>query len=177
MKTASTESNFWLRAVILTAASVAFACSVLPASAGDTTAKTFLNTIYREYLGKSSGTGKGVALTNAKSMRGYFTVGLASLILEDRASATRHGVPPVLDADPFVGHQDWDIAEVVIEVKATDAVKTTANVTFTNAGKPERVTLELLRSGKEWRIADIAWESGTLRGLYRRRAAQDAAPR
>ena len=83
----------------------------------------------------------------------------------------------MLDADPFVGHQDWDIAEVVIEVKATDAVKTTANVTFTNAGKLERVTLELLRSGKEWRIADIAWESGTLRGLYRRRAAQDAAPR
>jgi len=177
MKTKMIQSNFCLRGVILGIAAVAFACPVLPAAAGDTTAKSFLNTIYREYLGKSSGTGKGVALTSTKLVRGYFTIGLASLILEDRASATRHGEPPVLESDPFVGHRDWDIAAIAIEVKATDAVKTTANVTFTNAGKSEHVTLELLRSGTEWRIADIAWDSGTLRGLYRRRAAQDAAQR
>jgi hypothetical protein len=40
-----------------------------------------------------------------------------------------------------------------------------------NFGKPEKVTLELLRSGNEWRIADGKWDSGTLRGFYRRKAA------
>jgi len=35
----------------------------------------------------------------------------------------------------------------------------------------------LLRSGKEWRIADIVWDSGSLRGLYRRKAAYDGGGR
>ena len=42
-----------------------------------------------------------------------------------------------------------------------------------NFGKPERVVVELLHSGKEWRIADVEWDSGTLRGLYRHHAAYD----
>ena len=48
-----------------------------------------------------------------------------------------------------------------------------------NSGKAEQVVLELLRSGNDWRIADVAWESGTLRALYRRHAARDSesAPR
>jgi hypothetical protein len=49
-------------------------------------------------------------------------------------------------------------------------------VTFMNSGKPQKVVLELLRSGNEWRIADIAWDSGTLRGLYRRKAASESEP-
>ena len=48
-----------------------------------------------------------------------------------------------------------------------------------NSGKPEEVVLELLRSGNNWRIADVTWESGTLRALHRRHAARDSesAPR
>jgi hypothetical protein len=42
-----------------------------------------------------------------------------------------------------------------------------------NFGKPEKVVLELLRSGEEWRIADVEWASGTLHGLYRRKTAYD----
>jgi hypothetical protein len=42
-----------------------------------------------------------------------------------------------------------------------------------NFGRPERVVLELLRLGEEWRIADVEWDSGTLRDLYRRKAAYD----
>jgi uncharacterized protein DUF3828 len=144
----------------------------------ESAAKAFLSSIYQHYLGKSSGDTTGVALTNAKLVRSYFTVGLASLILEDRATAAKRGEPPVLDGDPFVGHQEWDISDLSIEVKDTGALKTTGIVTFMNSGQPEKVVLELLRSGKEWRIADIEWGSGTLRGLYRRKAAHDstAAP-
>jgi hypothetical protein len=39
-----------------------------------------------------------------------------------------------------------------------------------SARKAEQVVLELLRSGNDWRIADVAWESGTLRALYRHAA-------
>jgi hypothetical protein len=144
----------------------------------ESAAKAFLTSIYQHYLGKSSADGAGIALANAKSVRGYFTVGLASLILEDRATAAKRGEPPVLSGDPFVGHQDWDISNLSIEVKDTGALKTIGIVTFTNSGKSEKLVIELLRSGNDWRIADIEWESGTLRGLYRRKAAYDiqAAP-
>jgi len=167
------------RRQMVTGFSVALALSTLPALARqkragrEPAAKVFLDSIYQHYLGKSSADAAGVALTSAKLVRGYFTVGLASLILEDRATAAKRGEPPVLDGDPFVGHQEWDISNLAIEVKDTGALKTTGIVTFVNSGKSEKVVLELLRSGTEWRIADIEWESGTLRGLYRHKAAYD----
>jgi hypothetical protein len=172
---------------IATGFAIALASPVLPALARgrkkpadkESAAKTFLSSIYEHYLGKSSSDAAGVALTDAKLIRSYFTVGLASLILEDQATAARRGEPPVLNGDPFVGHQEWDISNLSIEVKDTGAFKTSGIVTFTSSGKPEKIVLELLRSGKEWRIADIEWDSGTLRGLYRRKAAYEgeAAPK
>jgi hypothetical protein len=110
-------------------------------------------------------------------IRGYFTVGLATLILEDRASAAKRGEPPALDGDPFVGHQEWDISNLAIEVKDTGGLKAVGTVTFTNAGKPEKVVVEMLRSGKDWRIADIQWDASSLRALYRKKATVgDAYP-
>jgi len=166
----------WSRRGVTAGFAAALANSlILPARAGsDPAAKAFLDSIYRHYVGSSSGAAKGIPLTSTKSLRGYFTVGLASLIIDDRATASKRGEPPVLDGDPFVGRQDWDISDLVIDVKQGGALKATGTVTFTNAGTPGKVVLELLRSGKEWRIADIEWESGSLRGLYRRKAAQDA---
>ena len=175
MKMNNVERAMLSRRGIVTGFAVALAFPVLPASARrrpagkELAAKAFLNSIYEQYLGKSS----GVALTDAKLVRSYFTVGLASLILEDRATAAKRGEPPVLNGDPFIGHQEWDISNLSVEVKDTDAFKTSGIVTFTNSGKPEKIVLELLRSGKDWRIADIEWVSGTLRGLYRRKAAYD----
>jgi hypothetical protein len=159
---------------------VAFVVSVAPALAGgEQAAKAFLDSIYQSYVGSSSGSAKGVALANTKVVRGYFTVGLASLILEDRAAAAKRNEPPVLDGDPFVGHQNWDISNLAIDVKDTGPSKAIGTVTFTNAGRPEKIVVELLRSGKEWRVADVEWDSGSLRGLYRRKAAHDneTAPR
>jgi len=93
--------------------------------------------------------------------------------LEDGAAATQQGKSPVLGTDPFIGRPEWDISALSIDVNDTGAPKTTGTVTFMNFGKPERVVLELLRSGKDWRIADVDWGSGTLRGLYRGKAAYD----
>jgi hypothetical protein len=106
-------------------------------------------------------------------VRSYFTTGLAELILDDRAAATNQGESPVLNGDPFIGHSEWDISDLSVDVKDTAGFKTVGTVSFLNFGKPEKVALELLRSGNEWRIADVEWDSGTLRGLYRRKAADD----
>ena len=153
------------------------ALPALPALAGSgSAAKAFLADIYRRYVGSSAGTAKGISLNSVRTVRSYFTFGLASLIIEDRAAAAKRGEPPVLDGDPFIGSQNWDISNLDIEVKDTGAFKATGTVTFMNSGKPEQVVLELLRSGNDWRIADVAWESGTLRALYRSHAARDTEP-
>jgi hypothetical protein len=141
--------------------------------AGEHAVKKFLGSIYQRYLGKSSAAAAGVPLTDAQSVRSYFTYGLALLILDDRTAATERGDSPVLDGDPFVGRPEWEITDLSIDVKDTGAPKTVGTVTFLNFGKPEKVVLELLRSGKEWRIADVEWDSGTLRDLYRRKAIYD----
>jgi hypothetical protein len=146
---------------------VVLAFSVVPAFAGTRRRAGELH-----YLGKSSAAA-GLPLTDAQSVRSYFTTGLAELILDDRAAATKQGESPVLNSDPFVGHSEWDISDVSVDVKDTAGFKTVGTVCFLNFGKPEKVALELLRSGNEWRIADVEWDSGTLRGLYRRKAADD----
>ncbi len=145
-------------------------------SAGEHAAKKFLGSIYQRYVGQSSAAAAGIPLTNAQSVRDYFTAGLASLILDDRTAATERGDSPVLDGDPFVGRPEWDISDLSIDVKDTGGVKTVGTITFLNFGKPEKVVLELLRSGNEWRIADVEWDSGTLRDLYRRKPFTTAKP-
>jgi hypothetical protein len=139
--------------------------------AGKPAVEEFLGSIYQRYLSKSSAAGSGIMLAEAQSVRSYFTPGLASLILEGRAAASEQGESPVLESDPFIGRSEWDISDLSIDVKDTGAFKTLGTVTFLNFGKPEKVVLELLRLGNEWRVADVKWDSGTLRGVYRRKAA------
>ena len=152
---------FGLAAVVATPAPL-FARTTEPSA----TAKGFVADIYNRYVGSATQGASGVVLENASSIKRYFTPGLASLILDDEAAAGQRGEPPTLDGDAFVGHQDWDIADLSIDVKELGP-KAKATVSFTNFGKSEKVVVELLKVGESWRIADIAWDSGTLRGLFR----------
>lgn len=132
------------------------------------TAKSFVEGIYSQYVGSTTHGVTGIVLANASSVRRYFTPGLASLILDDEAAAHQRGEPPTLDGDAFVGHQDWDIADLSIDVKEIGS-KGTATVSFNNFGKAEKIVVELLKVGESWRIADITWDTGTLRGLFRKK--------
>jgi hypothetical protein len=141
----------------------------LLARAIEPTAKGFVERIYASYVGSTAKGANGVQLDSASDVKRYFTPGLASLILDDEASAQKRGQPPTLDGDAFIGHQDWDIADLTVDVKEAGA-KAFATVSFTNFGKAEKVVLELLRVGADWRIADIQWgDSSTLRGLFRKK--------
>ena len=133
------------------------------------TAKRFVEQIYSAYVGSTQNGANGVQLDSPADIKRYFTPALAVLILEDEAAAEKRGEEPTLDGDAFVGHQDWDIANLTVDVKETGA-KAKATVSFTNFGKTEKVTVELLKVGPEWRIADIQWDdASTLRGLFRKK--------
>jgi Protein of unknown function (DUF3828) len=132
-------------------------------------AKDFVEKIYNSYVGSPIKGANGVQLENAADIKRYFTPALAILILEDEAAAGQRHEPPALDGDAFIRHRDWDIADMSVDVKEAGA-KATATVSFTNFGKAEKVVLELLKVGPNWRIADIQWDdAGTLRGLFRKK--------
>ncbi len=132
-------------------------------------AKSFVEKIYATYVGNAQKGANGVQLDTPEDVKRYFTAGLASLILEDEAAADKRGEPPTLDGDAFIGHQDWDIADLRVDVKEAGA-KAKATVNFTNFGKAEKVVVDLLKVGADWRIADIQWDdASTLRGLFRKK--------
>jgi hypothetical protein len=139
-----------------------------PAIAADAPALAFVTSIYDAYKGKDA---KGVPLDSARTVRRYFKPSLAALINKDRAIAARHGDVGLLDGDPFIDAQDWDIAAFDIAIADIAAGKATATVKFANFGKPWTVLLELVKIKNDWRISDIAWQRDqtpkTLRGLYR----------
>ncbi len=140
---------------------------LLARAAEPATAKSFVEQIYGSYVGTAGQ--KGIPLDSAAMIRRYFTPGLASLILDDQAAADKRGEPPTLDGDAFVGHQEWDISDLTVDAKEAGS-KATVTVSFTNFGKAEKVVLELLRVGADWRIADIQWDdASTLRGLFRKK--------
>ncbi len=133
------------------------------------TAKRFVEQIYSAYVGGADKGANGVQLDTPTDVKRYFTPALAILILEDEAAAEKRGDVPTLDGDAFVGHQDWDIADLRVDVKEAGA-KAKATVSFTNFGKSEKVLVDLLRVGPDWRIADIQWDdASTLRGLFRKK--------
>ena len=98
----------------------------------------------------------------------FFAPDLARAIEADMREAKRRGEVPKLDGDPFIDAQDWDIAKLAISVKSDDGSTATGVVSFENLGKPTQITLDLIRTGVGWRIADIKSPSGTLSELYKK---------
>lgn len=155
-----------LRCIALGLAVLLVVPALASARVAEPSAKGFLATIYQAYVG-SSVQAKGVPLDTPTTIRRYFSPGLASLILDE--GTTAKGNVLVLGNDPFVGREAWQISDLAIDVKESGPTKALGTVTFTNFGQPEKILIELLKVGDDWRIAEINWGSLTLRGLYRKK--------
>lgn len=128
------------------------------------TPQAFLERIYKPYLGKNyPGQNYGQADR-------FFAPDLVRAMNADYAAARRRGEVPLLDGDPFVCAQEWEIGKLAVSVSANGA-KTTGFVAFDNLGKPNRATLDLVQTPVGWRIADIACSGDptSLRALYKLR--------
>jgi len=156
---------------MLTRRSLTFgaACAALaaPAFAGDASATVFVTAIYNSYKGKDS---KGVALVSERIIRRYFEPKLATMMAKDEKTAARRREVGLLDFDPFIDAQDWEITNFEIAVNDAAAGKTQATVKFVNFGEATTVVLDLIQLKSEWRIYDITWlrdgKTDTLRKIF-----------
>jgi len=132
-------------------------------SAQGTSAQAFVEGIYKPYLKKGY---KGTDYSKAANVRRYFEPVLAAAIIKDQAAAAKRNEVPMLDGDPFIDAQDWEIANLKVDVKAVGATAT-GTVSYTNFNEARTVTLNLAKTSGGWRIAEINAPSGSLRKLFK----------
>jgi hypothetical protein len=139
------------------------------AEAADASALAFVTDIYAAYKSKDA---KGHPLDDERAIRRYFEPQLATLMVKDQKAAAKRGEVGLLDFDPFIDAQDWEISNFDITVEDGGPGKATATVKFTNFGKPATVRLDLVKLKNDWRIADITWmrdgKTDSLRKIYGR---------
>jgi len=165
-----TRRTFILGAAFLVAAFGAASAPLalsLGATAADALALAFVTDIYDAYKGKDA---KGHPLDNERAIRRYFEPSLAALMVKDQKIAAKRGEVGLLDFDPFIDAQDWEISAFDIAVDDTAPDKATATVKFTNFDKAATVRLDLVKIKNDWRIADITWlrdgKQDNLRKIY-----------
>ncbi len=135
----------------------------VPALADEATPQAFLTTLYHRYEGKHT---RGIDYADRRVLLRYFEPSLVALITADQASAKKRDEVPALDGDPFVDTQEWEITQLAITIDANGPDKATGTVTFRNFDAPKTLVVALVRLKAGWRIADITWPDGSLRGLY-----------
>lgn len=144
----------------------------MPARA-DADAQKFLEAIYQKYAGQNT---QGVLLTNNETVLAYFTPELAAMIWSDAEQARKNDEPPILDGDPFVGAQDWDIKDVAVTVKDVAPGKAMGLVSFTNMSERQTVELDLMKLPEGWRIDEIRWSDGSLREILKNGGEEKEPP-
>jgi hypothetical protein len=110
--------------------------------------------IYNAYKGKDA---KGVPLDNERIIRRYFEPTLAAAMAKDQKAAARRNEVGLLDFDPFLEAQDWDVGAFDIVVSEGAAGTAKATVKFVNQGEAMTVVLDLVQFKTEWRVYDITW--------------------
>lgn len=124
--------------------------------AGFASPQDLLGDIYKQYADKPAGS--GIDLSAPGAVEKYFAPELAQKINADMERAKATNDIPVLNGDPFVDSQDWQITNVAFAVgKSAEPDETMAVVKFKNYGEQKEVKLSLAKTAIGWQIADIDW--------------------
>jgi hypothetical protein len=83
-----------------------------------------------------------------------FSPTLAQLFADMEAKSQELG-EPILDADPFINGQDYEISELLIADPAIEGDRAIVDVSFLNFGQPSDLRYTLVRRAEGWKIDDI----------------------
>jgi hypothetical protein len=156
-----------IMAVVYAAVASATSSPSTSAPAGQS-ADSFLHSVYDRYIG-SQDQAPFIDYTKERELRRYFEPSLAKIIADDSARAAKKGDVGMLDGDPFIDAQDWNIRSSNIQVTPIDADHANAVVKFDNIGEAKLLRVQLVRISGVWKIHDIDYggKEGTLRGLFK----------
>ncbi len=131
------------------------------AAAQEQTPSQFLQSIYEPYKKADF---KGQPYWESER---FFVPDVARAIRRDLAAAKTRNQPPILNGDPFVEAQDWQIASTATSVSMSGD-KAAGVVMFRNQGEWKRLAIFLEKTPHGWRIEDIVGRGGSsLRALYK----------
>jgi hypothetical protein len=74
---------------------------------------------------------------------------------ESMAARSQAADMPIIDFDPLVNGQDFELAELVIADPAVVGDTATVAVSFLNFGDPQELRFTLVRRAEGWKIDDI----------------------
>ncbi len=138
--------------------SLAILAGLARSAEAQTGAQAFLDALYRPYLTE------GFAGQSLDRPEQYFSPAVAQAITRDAREAARREEPPVLNGDPFIDAQDWDVRDLVVSASEIEpGRRATGTVTFRNQGTPRRLTVDLVMTPAGWRIDDIHKADSSLR--------------
>ncbi|MDC7682981.1 DUF3828 domain-containing protein [Asticcacaulis sp. BYS171W] len=101
----------------------------------------------------TQGTGNAVEKVH---LRDWMTDDLR--VLYDKGTTTQPGEEmPILDFDPFIDAQDYEITEVKVTAKMLDPKRQLVTASFRNIGTPMTVLYDFVLTKKGWRISDVRY--------------------
>lgn len=147
---------------LLSALILSGAIQPVPALARDASAKQFLQAIYRHYTGEHAA---GIDLSSPENAHRYFEASVAGPLLLQDPDSEYEGSG--LDFDPFANGQEIEIASVEIAIVTETAERAEAIAFFHNAGRPQKIAYDLVKTAEGWRITDMSWDGTkeTLRSI------------
>ena len=84
----------------------------------------------------------------------FFSDELEALYAAD-AEATPEGEIGALDFDPFVDGQDFELTDFEVGAPGIAGEYASADVTFSNMGRPTTLSYELVKEDGSWQIDDV----------------------
>ncbi len=130
----------------------------------DKTPEDLVHFVYKQYVGKKSDDEIFRWTSKAMADRLFEPALARGLIRALNSAANRE--EPVIDFDPFVDGQDFEIKSYTLKTERKSADRARVVAVFTNLGEPRQVAYDLVVTKAGWRIHDISWGPG--RGSFRR---------
>jgi hypothetical protein len=125
--------------------------------------RTFLADIYVQYTDDEA----PVLIWNGEDAQRLFEPALSAAIVGDaRAADGRLDGKPLLDYDPFVQGDDYEINGLSIRILEATASTAMGVVAFRNYGRPAELRFVLVRNRGSWRIRDMRWGNTSIRAVY-----------
>ncbi|NIX78070.1 DUF3828 domain-containing protein [Microvirga terricola] len=120
--------------------------------AADAGAKPFLESIYKSYTDANA---DGIEWRGPNAQL-YFDANLTKLILKDLKESK--GELSRIEFDPFIYAQDFDLQDLSITVTPKGTARAVGNVSFKNIGAVTKITYDLVKTLKGWRIENMSWD-------------------